>query len=479
MSLASGLVAATPRATEGQAGTPNIRPVANFAYESLHGGAGNGGTDSEFATIDGRTYAFMGSYYTGLFIFDVTNAPDITQVGHYDCGIAQGDVQLFQRDGRQYVVFTRDDGYSIVSESACAVWAQEHAAEAFAASGGYGSWIADVTDPTDPKTVSFVPFSKGSHNITVHPSGKWLYNSNSDLITSVVGSVGIEVADITDFAAPTDAGFLALPLRPGLGSESHDVIFNAQGTRAYSAALSQTVIIDTTDPTNPTVISSIFDPAINVEHQATPVTLVDPLLGRREFVIVEDEFAGAIGTGQCPNGGVHVYDITGALELAPVKVGSWYFSLAQAGPTNEVLGGCTAHVFQVHEQEQLMTIAAYNGGVHVVDLSGLVGVALGSEGIGMRELAWFTFDDMDSWSVKAPSVDRDGVFHIYSNDQARGMDVFEVDLSGAAPPAASGQLPGGEWLTPDQALGRAMSNPVDLTTYTPRCLLGDPNADQA
>ena len=33
--------------------------------------------------------------------------------------------------------------------------------------------------------------------------------------------------------------------------------------------------------------------------------------------------AGAVGTGQCPNGGVHVYDITGANELNPVKVGYW------------------------------------------------------------------------------------------------------------------------------------------------------------
>ena len=42
------------------------------------------------------------------------------------------------------------------------------------------------------------------------------------------------------------------PTRPGLGTESHDITFNADGTRAYSAALSQGVIIDTTDPANPT-----------------------------------------------------------------------------------------------------------------------------------------------------------------------------------------------------------------------------------
>src|SRR5688572_2340882 len=105
-------------------------------------------------------------------------------------------------------------------------------------------------------------------------------------------------------------------------------------------------------------------------------------------MIAEDEFAGATGTGQCPNGAVHVFDITGPLEQAPVKVGSW--NITDTGPTENnagtSLGRCTAHVFQLHRKEQLMTIAYYNGGVRVVDLSGLVGVALGKSGLGMKEL---------------------------------------------------------------------------------------------
>ena len=43
-----------------------------------------------------------------------------------------------------------------------------------------------------------------------------------------------------------------IPFVPlSLGSESHDITFNADGTRAYSAALSQTLVLDTTDPANP------------------------------------------------------------------------------------------------------------------------------------------------------------------------------------------------------------------------------------
>ncbi len=171
---------------------------------------------------------------------------------------------------------------------------------------------------------------------------------------------------------------MPLPIRPGLGTESHDITFNADGNRAYSAALSQTVIIDTTDPTaTRRSISSFVDPTINVEHQADPITIDDPILGERDFLIIEDEVVGASATAQCPNGGVHVYDITGDLERNPVKVGYW--NIGARRPDHSVNGSCTAHVFELHEEEQLMTIAFYNGGVRVVDLSGLVGVALGDD----------------------------------------------------------------------------------------------------
>jgi len=454
-------------------GSPNMRAVASDEYAPLlEGRGGNAGTDLQFTDllVDGelQNVAVTGSYYNGMHLFSLANPAAPELLGVWSCGLAQGDIQVFVRDGRTYATFTRDTGYSLLGETECALWAEENAEDAFMSSGGHGTFIADITDPTAPFTVSFVPFGKGSHNQTVHPSGNYLYNSNSELITSVTGEVGIEVTDITDFANPVQVGFLPLPLRPGLGTESHDVTFNTQGTRAYSAALSQTVVIDTTDPATPTVISSFMDPAINVEHQSDPITLVDPILGRREFLIIEDEFAGAVGTGQCPNGGVHVYDITGELEAAPVKVGYW--NVSDIGPTNATLGGCTAHVFQLHEEEQLMTIAFYNGGVRVVDLSGLVGVALGAQGVmGMREVARYQFTDSNTWAVKAPWVDRDGKFWIYGNDQNRGFDTYEVDLSGAAPMSSTP----GTWLTPQEVLARALANPVDLTDYKPFCLLGD------
>lgn len=491
----------SPTAQVPVAASDNITHVLQVEYDKRWDNQRNAGSDLEFATIpvqvqvqephpgrgrgaanrtrsrtvvEERTFAFAGSYRNGLQIVDVSD-PEASHVAAvYDCAIAQGDVQVWHREdlGRWFVAYARDNGYAAETRTASACFT-EAVALGFAddvSQLGPGTFIVDVTDPYHPSLAAYVSFPKGSHNQTVHPSGRYLYNSNSELITSVAGSVGIEVADITDLspaalADPANRAFLPLPIRPGLGTESHDITFNADGTRAYSAALSQTVIIDTTDPMAPAVISSIFDPAINVEHQSNPVTLTDPLLGTREFLIIEDEFVGAVGTGQCPNGGVHVYDITGDLERTPVKVGYW--NIAEFGPTERVLGRCTAHVFELHPEEQIMLIAYYNAGVRVVDLSGLVGVALGQVGIGMRELAFMRFADSDTWAVKAPSVSRDDPFYIYGNDQVRGFDVYRVDLTD--PAAASPDV--GQWLTPAQALQRAANLPTAPTAYRTTCLL--------
>ena len=111
---------------------------------------------------------------------------------------------------------------------------------------------------------------RGSHNMTVHPSGDYLYNSNSDLVTSTAPA--ITIYDISQPETPRKVQDYPIPFVPlSLGSESHDITFNADGTRAYSAALSQTLVLDTTDPANPEQVAQILDPAINVAHQADPV----------------------------------------------------------------------------------------------------------------------------------------------------------------------------------------------------------------
>ena len=198
----------------------------------------------------------------------------------------------------------------------------------------------------------------------MHPSGNYLYNSNSDLITTI--QPAIEVFDISDPAHPARRR-AGLPTRPGLGTESHDITFNADGSRAYSAALSQGVIIDTTDPAAPSIVTSFVDPTINVWHQADPVQI-----GDRKFLIVEDEFAGAPApasarTAACTS--------TTSRRDQPVKVGYWNIDTVA---TDHRRARRPLHRARLpHPRAAGMTIAYYNGGVRVVDLSGLEGIALG------------------------------------------------------------------------------------------------------
>lgn len=411
--------------------SPNMDLVKTIPYgqNAKYDAPENFGTDVEFATIGRSRYALAGSYRNGLRIVDITRPESAREVAVYDCAVEQGDVQVF-RDGRRTYATFANDYYGHV-DSTCY---REAAALGFdvadpAADGGgkLGIFIVDITSPSKPRTVSFIPVAQGSHNTTVHPSGDWIYNSNSDLITSL--QPAIEVFDIRNPAQPKKAGELSFTGLPGLGTESHDITFSEDGTRAYSAALSHGVIIDTTNPAWPRVISEFDDETINVWHQADPFTLTRPDGTEKEFLIVEDEVAGAAGPGVCPTGGVHIYDITGSNERTPLKVGYWNIDDVQV--SDDPLATCTAHVFDIHEDAQVMTIAYYMGGVRVVDLSGLGDINL-SQGDqaplgGMREIGHYVTENANTWSAKTPSIEPDGDFYLYGNDMNRGLDVYRFE----------------------------------------------------
>jgi hypothetical protein len=209
------------------------------------------------------------------------------------------------------------------------------------------------------------------------------------------------------------------------------------------------------------VITSFLDPAINVWHQMEDITI-----GDRQFLIAEDEFAGAAGGPVCPSGGVHVYDITDDLAN-PRKVGYW--NIDDAGPTDAPDDTCTAHVFQLHEDAQVMTIAYYNGGVRVVDLSDLASVSLGENNPagGMKEIGFYAIDDADSWSAKAPEIVRGEPFYLYGNDMARGLDIYRFEWPEGGGESASR----GQWLTPAEALARTQAAATVSADYRMNCLL--------
>lgn len=372
----------------------DLTPVSNWRYK--------GGTDLEFATIKGRDYAVAPSEGAhggrgALRIFDLTADPARPPlVGYLECNVTQNDVQVLGT-----TVFMGVDG-------------GVKAADCFQRLGvrpALGVLAISIADPRRPRPIGFVRIPLGAHNTTLHPSGRWLYVSDSELtptVTSVTTTTDptahtgrVEVVDIRDQRRMKRVYTLGLPT----GLSSHDISFNRKGTRAYSAALTETLILDTSRPDRPTILTRILDPAINISHGAD----VTP---DQTHLYITDEQAGAAANGVCNVGGVSVYDITD--ERVPVKTGFYAFSPLNSltATTNSKVLTCTAHVLDYGPDGRTFSNAGYAAGVRIVDTTGRVGLP--------KELASFTPIDADTWSAKQYKDKR----YLYANDLARGFDVY-------------------------------------------------------
>ncbi|WP_370326001.1 cell wall-binding repeat-containing protein [Euzebya sp.] len=485
-------LAGSPETRDAIADAAPHRVTISGGVDAISAVAGDALADLAAAQAEPSPYAIAGTYMNGLQIVDIADPEDAAVVSTYDCGVLQGDVQIFTRDGRTYATYTSEDTTSIVWRSDCVADAVAAGDIAFADDDGdgepddlspaYGTYIADITDPLRPTYGGFIAVPEGSHNGTVHPSGEWFYNSDSALITDVTPQ--IQIYDLRDLDDITRVGTVDLPVRPGLGTSSHDITFNANGTRMYSAALSQTVIFDTTDPAAPVEVSSFVDPAINVEHQADPVTVTNSAGEQRELLIVEDELAGAAGNGFCPGGGMHVYDVTGDNELNPAlnKVGTYFIPEFRPAGTGSGQGEaitCTSHVFRIYPEQQIITIAWYNAGVWVLDISGLADAATSPVSQPIETLGYAYFEDSDTWSFKTDRFDEDGSFYGYGNDIARGLDIFRFDAT--AEPADAGAFQG-RWVDQATAVGIAQRTAAaagftQADAILPRCvILGEASA---
>lgn len=396
--------------------------VANLQYDKT--GKAQNGSDIEFVRLGDKEYALAGTLRGGMHIVDITNPRTPKRVAVYDCKISQGDIQVWRNGSRVLASYTADGTFGEAgATSTCG-------RDLRLTSASSGTVIVDITRPARPATVSFLSVPRGSHNQTIHPSGKYLYNSNSDLITST--SPTITIYDISKPAQPRKVQDFPIPFVPAsLGSESHDITFNASGTRAYSAALSQTLVLDTTNPAAPKIVSQIIDPQVNVSHQADPVTLTRKDGTKRTVLIVTDERAGAAASAECPGGGLHLYDVTGDKEKSPAKIGTWFIPTAK--PQDG--GTCTSHVLRVYPKQKMATIAWYTQGVRVLDIAGLADFAGGptsigiGDGVGIKEIGNYVLADSDTWSFKTNKINKDGSFYGYGNDLVRGFDVYRFDGS--------------------------------------------------
>ena len=176
-------------ATSGEA--VNMTAVANLPHRGVTTPqAAQSGSDIEFFRAKGRDYALAGTLRNGLQINDVTDPTAPVKTAVYDCPITQGDIQVFRQKSRVLATYTADSAIGATRLGAQCV--REANALGFALDGSeLGTFLVDLTKPSAPRTVGFAEVAQGSHNMTVHPSGRYLYNSNSDLITNTNPDIAI------------------------------------------------------------------------------------------------------------------------------------------------------------------------------------------------------------------------------------------------------------------------------------------------
>lgn len=420
------------------AATPAIAPAAPTAPRSSKGMTlvaqipGPGGTDLEFLSrrlssyrdARGRMvkakrptlrhFAVVGNQKSNTKIIDITNPEKPYLAAEIPCTLSQGDVQV--NAARNLVVIANGTG------SAAGGCEYFDAVERQMKPMPPGGAIVDISNLYAPKVVGAAPTASGAHNVTLHPSGRYLYISTSEIVE---GDGRVPIYDLTDLRRPKLVATFSTP-----GNAPHDVRFNPAGTRAYLAGISQYRIIDTANPVAPKLVSVFYPPGNSIGHD----TLVTP---DGAYLFAGDEGGGG-GTYPCPGGAVHVFDIR--KEATPVYLGQSYAGVGpvtnrDAEPTTEVgaTTSCTSHVMELNPDKLSLTIAWYGGGSRVFRFDDLYSdgttanpgpsVAYGHDGVGLVESNWIAPEGASTWSAKqyAPVPG-----YIFSDDLKLGFYVTRL-----------------------------------------------------
>lgn len=427
LALGAASAPALARQDDAVRSSPNLSMVARIG--------GIGGSDIEFVSrtlstymrVDGqmvtpeqpveRHFALVGSYSTARFV-DITDPETPYEVSAMqNCAIGQGDVQI-RRDGMLAAIARQGSGSCKTEEGAVLT---------------NGSALVDISDIYAPRVIGIANQTGGSHNHTMHPDGDYLYVSPS---TALPGGPGFSTIPIWDISEPATPRFVKNFTTPGNGP--HDVRFSHDGTRAYVASVSTYYILNTEDPENPTVISTIVPPGGSIGHD----TLVTP---DKAFLILGDE-AGGGAPFACPGGAIYIYDIRN--EANPVLVG---FAEAGGGPVvgrgideappgGATVGGCTSHVMELNPDNMSLSLGWYVLGTRTFSFASLydaegrpksgpqIAAAWGKHGVGLVETGWIIPDNTSTWAAKQYAKVPG---YIFSNASGTGGGLYVSKITAA------------------------------------------------
>lgn len=401
-------------ATEPEVDSADIERVFHDSY----GNPEADGTTPFFAS--GTDIAYDGSYVYaaeqasnpdtegGIHIYDVSEADSPVKVGFIDCPGYQNDVAVVESG----IIAL---GYHSETGAVCRQWDQTSGPPTTT-----GVRLFDVSDLENIRALGVSPqLPGGTHTLTVHPSGDYIYASPGGIANG--GGVQ-QIIDVSNREGP----FEVHTFKPNEAG-CHDFEFFTSAAdetpMGVCVGLTESQIWDLTDPTAPEIVSHIVNPLIQFHHSAM-------VTDDGKTLVIGDE---AIGANDCvggPTGAMYSYDISN--PLVPIPRG--YFGINRSyddQPVNaSTVAGlrselsdygrstwCTAHIYNFIPGTSIMVAVWYSGGLNIIDWS---------DPSSPRELAHYrtTGDDLytdvtNYWS---------GYWHegrIYANDRVRGFDALE------------------------------------------------------
>jgi hypothetical protein len=309
--------------------------------------------------------AVLGNYGApgGFRLLDIGDPSNPRKLGQFVCPGPQNDVSIWKK-----LVFVSVD--SPRSSPECG--AGGASTTDFALGNAFeGIRVVDISNPAEPRQIAFVNTDCGSHTHTLVPdeaNGRLLIYVLSyplgvqGVNCSVASHRKISVVEVP-LKAPANARVISTPdVSPAIGC--HDVTVDMELGIAGAACISESQLWDISDPANPSVISHIVNPAINIHHSTT-------FSWSGETLVIGDELGGAAVSPGCVGGDEHLplgalwfYDVSD--PGAPVLRGTFRI------PQEEVSIFCTAHNFNVvptRSGRDILVSAWYNGGTTVLDFT--------------------------------------------------------------------------------------------------------------
>ena len=369
--------------------------------------------------IDGH-HAFVSARGDGLFVVDLMDPESPTVIAHVSAVDGLGD-PMYARDADViHVPVTLEDG------------TVEDRAILGLSGANQGIHFLDVTNAHEPRYITTIleELEVGSHNLAMHPTLPYVYNSASN------GEGGtIDIIDVSDPDAP-----VVVTTFGDLGC--HDITFlvTEEKQRLYCPGIARTQIWDIADPTAGVLISEItMDPlptrgggAVNLDpmqsfgqglHHSAYATHDGDLL------IIGDEFMGGGGPGCQANAAGVVSSPTGALWFVDTsdevnwELLGWFSpefpanNAPSPNPSNpgpgmvlSALPNCTSHFGQLIPGEDKIVMGWYTAGVILLDFSDPTSPQMLSQ--------WN--QGTNTWDAR--------LYHGYAltGDIARGLDVFKL-----------------------------------------------------